>query len=588
MHAGTLAHPPPGVVSVAPHGPGPRMERTRWRPTAPRACTAAILLLFAAAFSTGLDVPFERDEGEYAHAAEVLASGGVPYRDAFLQKPPGIVLVHAAVQSIVGPSDAATHAATLVSYLATLALLASVARRLGGAAAGPLAALLAALAFLSPLFEPWPANTEAFLVLPATVSYLLLVRGWDSGRGVSGSGSGARASVAVAAASGLAIGVASLFKQTALAHLPHLLAGWALLGHDRRERLLLAAAFLAASAAPWLASLVAWASWGALGAFLDGVLLHNLRYVGFNPEGRFGEMLARRVAAASLFDRLLWAAGVIGALALVARGRRRAAFVAGGWLATAIVAVSAGGYFRGHYLLQAVPPLALCAALASSELPAIARVPALAALVAAWVAAWPVPLGVDAAARSFARYGGMRFANGPSIGRILARDAADRGLSTLFVLGSEPQLHHYSGLRSVTPWVILSPLTGGYADSRARQEAAWRDVEAARPDYVVVSVPAAVPTFRHSDFFLWERVVDLVRRDYEPLGKTSALHRGVMRPGPDVPADFVPDLWIFRRRDAGRASSEAAPASAEPSALDWPPTRPSPEELLEGNPPPAS
>ena len=34
-------------------------------------------------------------------------------------------------------------------------------------------------------------------------------------------------------------------------------------------------------------------------------------------------------------------------------------------------------------------------------------------------------------------------------------------------------------------------------------------------------------------------IVDLVRRDYEPLGKTSAVHRGVMRPGADVPADFT-------------------------------------------------
>lgn len=560
------------------------MGGTRWRSTAPRACTWAILLLFAAAFASGLDVPFERDEGEYAHAAGVLAAGGVPYRDAFLQKPPGIVFVHGAVLAVFGRSDVAAHAAVLVSYVGTLALLAAVARRLGAGFAAPVAALLGALAFLSPLVEPWPANTEAFLVLPATASYLLLVRAWEGAR--RGPGRGALAPAA--AASGLALGIASLFKQPALAHLPHLLVGWLVVGRDPRGRLGSAGAFLAAAAAPWIATAAAWASWGALEPFLDGVLLHNLRYVGFNPEGRFGEMLARRVAAASLFDRLLWCAGPAGAVALALLGRRRAAFVAGGWLATAFLAVSAGGYFRGHYLLQAVPPLALCAALASAELPAIARVPAIATLAAAWVAARPVPIGIDAAARSFSRYGGMRFANGPSIGRILARDAADHGLSSLFVLGSEPQLHHYSGLRSITPWVILSPLTAGYTDSRTRQEAAWSDVEAARPDYVVVSVPAAVPTFRHSDLFLWERVVDLLRRDYEPLGKTSALHRGVLRPGPDVPADFVPDLWIFRRRGAGHAGSDAgASPGFEPAAIDWPPLHPSPGELLVGNPPPA-
>lgn len=542
-----------------------------------RACTASVLLLFAAAFSPGLDVPFERDEGEYAHAADLLAAGGVPYRDAFLQKPPGIVLVHAAVQSVFGASDVATHAAVLLSYVGTLALLAAVARRLGGEVSAPTAAFLAALAFLSPLNEPYPANTEAFLVLPATAAYLLLVRAWQGT---------AEPRAATVAASGLALGAASLFKQTALAHLPHLLAGWALVGQDRRKGARLSGALLAGSALPWFAAALAWSAWGALGPFLDGVLLHNLRYVGFNPEGRFGDLLARRIAAASLFDRLLWLSGVLGAVALFAFGRRRAAFVAGGWLATAILAVSAGGYFRGHYLLQAVPPLALSAALAATARSARVGAVAVAALAAAWVAAWPV-VGGDAVSRSFARYGGLRFANGPSIGRILARDAAERGLSTLFVLGSEPQLHHYSGLRAVTPWVILSPLTGGYPDSRARQEAAWRDVESARPDYVVVSVPAAVPTFRHSDPFLWENVVDLLRRDYEPFGKTSAVHRGVMRPGPDVPGDFVPDLWIFRRRDAGLVAAQSGGPRFEPAAIDWPPLRPAPGDLLPGNPPPA-
>ena len=52
---------------------------------------------------------------------------------------------------------------------------------------------------------------------------------------------------------------------------------------------------------------------------MDGVLLHNLRYVGFNPEGNFGDLLARRVAATSLFDRLFWIAGVGGAVAAPTR-----------------------------------------------------------------------------------------------------------------------------------------------------------------------------------------------------------------------------------------------------------------------------
>ena len=560
------------------------MERSNSRPLRFLAAVALIALLFAAGFAPGLGAPFERDEGEYAHAADLLASGGLPYRDTFLQKPPGIFLVYAAVQSIAGRSDTAIHLSALASYLGAVLVLAALARRLGGDLAGVLAALLAALGFLSPLNEPHPANTEAFLILPATAAYAILVRAWDVAR----AGGVRHRLVRLASASGLCLGIASLFKQVALAHAPHLLLGWLLVARLRRDSSVLALAFVATTILPWVLALSPWWAAGALGDFLEGVLLHNLRYVAFNPEGGFGELLARRVAVASLFDRLFWIAGVAGAVALAALGRRRGAFVAAGWLATAVLGVSAGGYFRGHYLLQAVPPLALSAALAASSLPSPLALVAATGLVATWVAARPVDIGADAAAQSFARYAGMRFANGPAIGRILASDAAARGWRTLFVLGSEPQLLHYSGLLAVTRWVIASPLTGGHAGSRERQEETWEAVRRAHPDYVVVSVPAAVPMFRHSDTFLWGRVVDLVRRDYEPLGKTSAVHRGVMRPGADVPPDFVPDLWIFRRRAAGGPTVDAdgAPATAvAPSEIDWPPSDPAPEALLRGNPP---
>ena len=40
-------------------------------------------------------VPFERDEGEYAYSAWIMAEGkGIPYKNAFLQKPPMIIYTY--------------------------------------------------------------------------------------------------------------------------------------------------------------------------------------------------------------------------------------------------------------------------------------------------------------------------------------------------------------------------------------------------------------------------------------------------------------------------------------------------------------
>ena len=37
-----------------------------------------------------INIPFERDEGMYACVSDVIDRGGLPYRDAFDNKPPGI------------------------------------------------------------------------------------------------------------------------------------------------------------------------------------------------------------------------------------------------------------------------------------------------------------------------------------------------------------------------------------------------------------------------------------------------------------------------------------------------------------------
>lgn len=38
--------------------------------------------------------PFQRDEGEYAYSAQLLREGGVPYKEAFMQKPPMIIYTY--------------------------------------------------------------------------------------------------------------------------------------------------------------------------------------------------------------------------------------------------------------------------------------------------------------------------------------------------------------------------------------------------------------------------------------------------------------------------------------------------------------
>src|SRR3989337_4507761 len=83
---------------------------------------AALAAIIAASFVLRLqvmDIPFERDEGEYAYAAQLMLDGVPPFKEAYNMKFPGIYAVSAAILFLFGqthrggrPPPAGAHAAT--------------------------------------------------------------------------------------------------------------------------------------------------------------------------------------------------------------------------------------------------------------------------------------------------------------------------------------------------------------------------------------------------------------------------------------------------------------------------------------------
>src|SRR6516162_6729523 len=83
-----------------------------------------------------VDMPFERDEGEYAYIAQRWFRGEVPYRDAFDQKPPGVFVAYAVIERLVGSSPAAIHWGAQFYTLGTLVLIALIGRQFANERAG--------------------------------------------------------------------------------------------------------------------------------------------------------------------------------------------------------------------------------------------------------------------------------------------------------------------------------------------------------------------------------------------------------------------------------------------------------------------
>ena len=162
-------------------------------------------LLFAAILRAPIaDIPLERDEGEYAYIGERWLRGEVPYRDAFDQKPPGVFLVYGAVIRTLGRSVSAIHWGAQIWSFGTVVAVWALARSAGGNAVGAAAGLLFSLLSTNPGVLGNAANTETFLILPATLSLLAALRARRAG------------SARWALAAGVLAGMATLFKQVAL------------------------------------------------------------------------------------------------------------------------------------------------------------------------------------------------------------------------------------------------------------------------------------------------------------------------------------------------------------------------------------
>lgn len=432
-----------------------------------------------------LEVPLERDEGEYAYAAQLLLQGLPPYADLYSMKLPGIFAAYAGVFALFGESVRGIHLGLLAVHVATLVPVFLLGRRLYGAGVGLVAALAFAALGLGQAIRGTFANAEHFVLLPALVGLVLLPRALE------------RRSTAELAISGLLLGSALVVKQHGACFA---LAGGAyalgILAREPRRRVLVAA-LASGLVLPFLGTLGAFALAGVFQDFWFWTVRYPAFYVGqvglAEAASRFADASARVVGAAPL----LWATAGLGLGALVwdrtLRGRR--AFTA---LLTAcsLLALAPGFYFRTHYYLLLLPAVSLLAGLGVRALaralpertPVFARALAIGLVVVlpVWHTLWLqrgflfryTPFQV-----SRSTYALNPFADSPRIAAFVAERT--RPGDRIAVLGSEPQLYFYTGRRAATGFVYMYPLSEAHPFAPELQQRLIREIEASAPEILL-------------------------------------------------------------------------------------------------------
>ncbi len=122
-----------------------------------------MILLFVLLRIRLLDIPLERDEGEYAYIGKLLMEGIAPYKEAYNMKLPGTYFMYALIMSIFGSTTSGIHIGLMLVNAATIAILFFGFRRIFNAPIALFASSVYGLMSLSSNFMGFAAHATQFV-----------------------------------------------------------------------------------------------------------------------------------------------------------------------------------------------------------------------------------------------------------------------------------------------------------------------------------------------------------------------------------------------------------------------------------------
>ena len=112
-----------------------------------------------------LDMPLERDEGEYACAGQLILQGIPPYQEVWNMKLPGTYYAYALGMAAFGQTPAGIHATLIVVNCLTIIFVFLLGQRLFGTIAGLAACATYGVLSVSPVVLGLAAHADQFVVL---------------------------------------------------------------------------------------------------------------------------------------------------------------------------------------------------------------------------------------------------------------------------------------------------------------------------------------------------------------------------------------------------------------------------------------
>jgi hypothetical protein len=438
-----------------------------------------------------LDVPLERDEGEYAYSGQLILQGIPPYQLAYNMKFPGTYYAYSVILALFGQTASGIHFGLLLVNAATIVILFFLARRLLADAFG---AAVAATAFGFLSVDLWImgvfAHATHFVLLAALAGLLLVFRALDSGK------------VAHFVIAGVLLGLSVLMKQNGIFFLALGLGIVAWTGLYRKRSGAGAAVYqtalvAAGSAIPFAILCLLLLTQGVFGKFVFWTFQYAKEYVSEKTLGDAWQLFRGTLNSISRSDRLIWFLGAAGLVMLwLVRWTADKRVVLTAFLVASFIAICPGFYFREHYFILLLPAVAVFAGVAVLSTQrvlsrrfsgGVARALALGVFAVAIDAhilnGWDYFFNIPTLQMNRMRYGPNPFLEAPEIAKYIQSKSNPE--DRIAVLGSEPEIYFDAKRKSATGYIYTYALMEQQKYSPRMQDEMIKEVTTAHPKYIV-------------------------------------------------------------------------------------------------------
>jgi 4-amino-4-deoxy-L-arabinose transferase-like glycosyltransferase len=456
----------------------------------------AVFLLVIIVFVTSirlrlLQVPLERDEGEYAYIGQLLLGGFPPYLLAYSLKLPGMFFAYAFFMQVFGQSIEGIRLGLLLVNLVTILLLFLIARDLSGDAAGIAASASYAVLSLSPSVLGIFSHATHFVMVFVLLGLLIFLKTFR----------GDRPPVHYLFC-GLFIGIGFTMKQHAVFFVVfpvvYLFIAGGMKKVPYKTIFLRSLHYFLGTAIPYTAICLYLTMAGVFGKFWFWTFDYAREYVSEIPVAIGLKYLVSQTLNVMRPSFFLWLLAAVGLFSLFTRkiSWEDRIFLLG-FLMVSVLAICPGYFFREHYYIMLLPAIclfigesvrAMHAVFEKLKSGSLSLVLSSLVIIAAMAHAlyhdreYFFLDPVEIVGRKLS--GGNPFPESLAVAKYIEENTSPN--DRILVLGSEPQIYFYSRRISATGHIYMYGLMENQKYARSMQQEMIREIVSANPEIIVV------------------------------------------------------------------------------------------------------